>query len=94
MWQKVKDAWFVFVAGFGAVIAYLLFIKKDKVELPERPTKYPGGDEKPEIPDAPKSTDWNKKIDEKFDQIVKEAEKADSNQDVIDRINEKYKENE
>jgi hypothetical protein len=90
MWQKIKQFWFYAALVVGAVLAYLGFIRKQKVELPERPDKFPGGDKQPKIPDAPKTTDWNVKIGKDLEKIEKNVKKDESNEDLVNRINDKY----
>jgi len=73
------------------ILIYLGFVKKYVPDdLPERPTRYPGGDDKPEIPGKPKDINWAEQIKNNIADLEKKKKKLKKRHEILDDINKSW----
>ena len=85
---KMKKAWKYFVLGIGIVLGYLFFVKKEPVDLPERPTR-----KTPKLPPRPANWDWVKKTEADIKKLEDDHDKQASNREnYLDMVNKREKE--
>ena len=92
LWTKIKEV-LAGLAGLAAVIAgwFIFFRKENPTDMPVRPSRYPGGEDKPEIPKPLPFTDYNKRVTDDAKAAKKDTDRlSDDDQKLADELNKKY----
>lgn len=85
----LKKIWLYALLAGATLLGYFVFIKRQKIELPERPTKHVSGDKPAPLPPKPKDIDWAAKIAKDLEAVKKESAKL-SRSELIAEANKKY----
>ena len=84
---KVKEWGLVILLGLGAVVGYFAFIKKQDLDLKERPEAL-----KIDMPKRPKEKDHKKTLQEKLDDIRKDRSTLKNRHKTLKLLNDNAKE--